>query len=197
MNELGDLQKLLFANSKYSVLVVFQGMDASGKDGANRKVFRDCNPTGVTAKSFKKPTDEEFAHDFLWRVHKHAPPKGMIHIFNRSHYEDILIQRVHGWISEERVEKRMKAINAFEELLQFDNNTLVLKFYLHISLMINRQKNYKKELMKWTNTGNTIQMIGKKENIGMNTKSVMSMSLIIVLFPGILFPLISDGIGIL
>ena len=130
---LGDLQKLLYANQQHAVLVVFQGMDASGKDGANRKVFRDCNPSGVAAFSFKKPTDEELAHDFLWRVHDHTPPKGMIHIFNRSHYEDILIQRVHQWVSEERVEKRMASINAFEDLLQYDNNTLILKFYLHIS----------------------------------------------------------------
>jgi polyphosphate kinase 2 (PPK2 family) len=83
--------------------------------------------------SFKKPSDEQFAHDFLWRVHQNCPEKGMIQIFNRSHYEDILVQRVHGWIDEERVQKRMDAINAFEDLLQFDNNTLILKFYLHIS----------------------------------------------------------------
>lgn len=83
--------------------------------------------------SFKKPTEEEFAHDFLWRVHKHTPAKGMIQIFVRSHYEDVLIQRVHNWIDEERVNKRIQAINAFEELLQFDNNTHIFKFYLHIS----------------------------------------------------------------
>ena len=83
--------------------------------------------------AFKKPTEIEFSHDFLWRVHKQAPSKGHIKIFNRSHYEDILIQRVHGWIDEERVEKRMNAINAFEELLTFDNRTTILKFYLHLS----------------------------------------------------------------
>jgi len=83
--------------------------------------------------SFKKPTEEEFAHDFLWRIHKIVPGKGQIAIFNRSHYEDVLIQRVHSWISEEQVEKRMNSINAFEELLQYDNNTLIMKFFLHIS----------------------------------------------------------------
>jgi polyphosphate kinase 2 (PPK2 family) len=82
---------------------------------------------------FKKPTEEEFAHDFLWRIHRHAPRRGMMHIFVRSHYEDVLIQRVHQWIDEERAEKRMQAINAFEELLQVDNNTTILKFFLHIS----------------------------------------------------------------
>ncbi len=130
---LAELQYLLHAEGKYSVLVVLQGMDGAGKDGAATKVFKYCQPSGINTYSFKKPSDEEFAHDFLWRVHKQAPEKGIIKIFNRSHYEDILIQRVHKWISEEHVEKRMKAINAFEELLTFDNNTIVLKFFLNIS----------------------------------------------------------------
>lgn len=133
VKRLGDLQQLLYATQKHAALVVLQGMDGSGKDGAVHKVFDACRITGLTLTAFKKPTEEEFAHDFLWRVHKAAPQKGMIAIFNRSHYEDILIQRVHGWIDEKRVEQRMKAINAFEELLAFDNNTLVIKFYLHIS----------------------------------------------------------------
>jgi PPK2 family polyphosphate:nucleotide phosphotransferase len=130
---LAELQYLLTAQGKHSVLVILQGMDGSGKDGATTKVFKYCQPSGLSTYSFKKPTDEEFAHDFLWRVHKQAPQKGIIKIFNRSQYEDILIQRVHKWISEEKVEKRMKAINAFEELLTFDNNTVVLKFFLNIS----------------------------------------------------------------
>lgn len=133
VERIGDLQKVLRAEEKHSLLVVLQGMDASGKDGAVYKVFRDCSHNGVRTQGFGKPTDEEFAHDFLWRIHKHAPAKGEIMIFNRSHYEDILIQRVHGWIGEEHVHKRMKAINAFEELLAFDNNTTILKFYLHSS----------------------------------------------------------------
>lgn len=133
VEQIGALQKLLRAEGKHSVLVILQGMDASGKDGAVYKVFRDCLHNGVSTYSFKKPTDEEFAHDFLWRVHQQVPAKGEIKIFNRSHYEDVLIQRVHGWISEEHVEKRFQSINAFEELLQYDNNTLVLKFFLHIS----------------------------------------------------------------
>ena len=133
VDRLGDLQQMLYAGKKHAVLVVLQGMDGSGKDGAVHKVFDACRITGLTLTAFKKPTEEEFAHDFLWRVHKIAPAKGTIAITNRSHYEDILIQRVHKWIDEKRVEQRMNAINAFEELLAFDNNTLVFKFYLHIS----------------------------------------------------------------
>lgn len=131
--EIGEWQHKLYAECKKSVLVVLQGVDASGKDGTVKSVFRNCNPSGIDVYAFKKPSEEEFAHDFLWRVHKVAPRKGNIMVFNRSHYEDILIQRVHRWISEEHVAKRMKAINAFEELLEFDNQTKVLKFYLHIS----------------------------------------------------------------
>jgi PPK2 family polyphosphate:nucleotide phosphotransferase len=133
VKKIGDLQRIMYAEKKHSLLVVFQGMDASGKDGSTRKVFRDCSPTGINAYPFKKPTDEEFAHDFLWRVHEQTPEKGFIQIFNRSHYEDILIQRVHKWISEEHVQKRMEAINAFEELLHFDNRTTIMKFYMHLS----------------------------------------------------------------
>lgn len=133
VNRIGELQAILYAQKKHSLLVVLQGMDASGKDSAVRNVFADCNPVGLQVTCFKKPTEEEFAHDFLWRVHKHTPSRGMINIFIRSHYEDVLIQRVHQWIDEDRVHKRIQAINAFEELLQFDNNTLVLKFFLHIS----------------------------------------------------------------
>ena len=131
--KIGQLQRVMYAEKKHSLLVVFQGMDASGKDGATRKVFRDCSPTGINAFPFKKPTEEEMGHDFLWRVHQQVPRKGFIQVFNRSHYEDILIQRVHKWISEDRVNQRMEAINAFENLLLFDNNTAIMKFYMHIS----------------------------------------------------------------
>ena len=130
---LGELQHLLYGEEKRSMLVVFQGMDASGKDGATKKVFRYCSPSGVWAYGFKKPSEEEFDHDFLWRVHRLVPRKGRIQIFNRSHYEDVLIQRVHRWIDETRVDKRIAAINSFEELLEFDNHTKVIKFYMHIS----------------------------------------------------------------
>lgn len=140
VKKLADLQDRLFAEKKHSVLVVFQGMDASGKDGITKNVFKACSPMGVSAYSFRKPTDEEFAHDFLWRVHKQCPARGNIQIFVRSHYEDILIQRVHKWIDESRVKNRMEAINQFERLLQFDNHTTILKFYLHISQSKQQEK---------------------------------------------------------
>jgi len=129
---LGELARVLAAGSKKSLLVVLQGMDASGKDGATRKVFSSVNPAICNVHSFKKPTDEEFGHDFLWRVHKVAPRAGTIQIFNRSHYEDVLIQRVHNWIDMDTVHRRFEHINNFERLLQ-DRGTVVLKFYLHIS----------------------------------------------------------------
>jgi len=132
-DELNALQNLLYAESKHSVLIVIQGMDASGKDGIIRNVFGKLNPQGVTVQSFKAPTAEELSHDFLWRIHRHAPAKGMIQLFNRSHYEDVLITRVHKWCDDETARKRMKAINNFEKLLVEHNNTVILKFYLHIS----------------------------------------------------------------
>ena len=137
---LADLQHLMYAENKRSLLVVFQGMDASGKDGTTRKVFRYCSPSGVWAYPFKKPSDLEFEHDFLWRAHKIAPSKGQIQVFTRSHYEDVLIQRVHKWVSEERISQRIDAINAFEHLLEFDNDTKVVKFYLHLSRERQKEK---------------------------------------------------------
>jgi len=131
--ELDDLQNLLYAEGKHAVLVVIQGMDASGKDGVVRNVFGKLNPQGVLVKSYKAPSAEELSHDFLWRIHSHAPAKGMIQIFNRSHYEDILVTRVHKWCDDATAKKRMKAINDFEKLLAEQNNTVILKFYLHIS----------------------------------------------------------------
>jgi PPK2 family polyphosphate:nucleotide phosphotransferase len=133
LEELNELQNLLYAEGKHAVLIVIQGMDASGKDGLIRNVFGKLNPQGVMVKSFKAPTAEELSHDFLWRIHNHAPAKGMIQIFNRSHYEDILITRVHKWCDDETAKKRMKAINNFEKLLAEHNNAIILKFYLHIS----------------------------------------------------------------
>jgi PPK2 family polyphosphate:nucleotide phosphotransferase len=133
LKELDDLQNLLYAEGKHSLLVIIQGMDASGKDGVVKNVFGSLNPLGVQVKNFKAPSDEEKSHDFLWRIHPHAPAKGMIQIFNRSQYEDILITRVHGWCNDELAKKRMKAINNWEELITAHNNTSILKFYLHVS----------------------------------------------------------------
>lgn len=133
IKKIGDLQHKLYAEGKKSLLVILQGMDASGKDGTVKAVFANCNPSGIDVKAFKKPTEEEFQHDFLWRIHHNAPAKGNLMVFNRSHYEDILIQRVHKWISEKKVKTRMEAINAFEKLLIEDNDTTILKCYMHIS----------------------------------------------------------------
>ena len=131
--DLAELQNLLYAEAKHSLLIILQGLDASGKDGVIRKVFSNFNPQGVTVQSYKAPTAEELSHDFLWRIHLHAPAKGMIQIFNRSHYEDILVTRVHKWCDDKLAKKRIRAINDFEQLLTVHNNTKILKFYLHIS----------------------------------------------------------------
>ena len=133
ISQLDEIQNLLYAESKYSLLIIIQGMDASGKDGVIRNVFGEMNPQGVNVQSFKAPTPLEMSHDFLWRIHQNAPAKGMIQVFNRSHYEDILITRVHQLIDDKLAYERMKAINDFEDLLTKHNNTHVLKFYLHIS----------------------------------------------------------------
>lgn len=133
LSELDELQNKLYAGAEHSVLVILQGMDASGKDGVIRKVFGQLNPMGVQAHPFKVPTLEEAAHDFLWRIHKHAPARGMIQIFNRSHYEDVLITRVHGWCDDKTAAERFDAINDFERLLVLHNKTQVFKFYLHLS----------------------------------------------------------------
>ncbi|TGD77850.1 PPK2 family polyphosphate kinase [Hymenobacter wooponensis] len=137
--ELIELQDRLYAENRRSVLVVLQGMDASGKDGLIRRVFSGINPQGVRVHAFKEPTDEEIAHDFLWRVHLQTPRRGMIQVFNRSHYEDVLITRVAGIINTEEAKRRFTAINAFEKLLQ-QAGTTVLKFYLHVSEEEQRQR---------------------------------------------------------
>jgi PPK2 family polyphosphate:nucleotide phosphotransferase len=127
-----ELQNLMYAESKHALLVVLQGMDASGKDGVVKNVFTAVNPMGCRVIPFKKPTEPEMKHDFLWRIHAQVPEKGMIHIFNRSHYEDVLIQRVHHWVDEATIAQRFHHINNFEKLLK-ETNTHVLKFYLHVS----------------------------------------------------------------
>jgi len=129
---LDELQNLMYAEGKHSLLIIIQGMDASGKDGVVRNVFNTMNPMGCRVMAFKEPSQLEMKHDFLWRIHREAPEKGMIHIFNRSHYEDVLVQRVHKWADEKTIKQRMEHINNFEKLL-VDSGTTVLKFYLHIS----------------------------------------------------------------
>ena len=132
LDELFDLQDRLWAESERSLLVVLQGLDASGKDGTIKHVFRGVNPQATTVASFKEPTPEEQEHDFLWRVHKRAPAAGEIAVFNRSHYEDVLVVRVHGLVSEKVWRARYAEINAFEQMLAHAGTTMV-KFFLHIS----------------------------------------------------------------
>lgn len=126
------LQDLLYAGNAHKVLVVLQGMDTSGKDGTIRHVFGEVDPLGVRAVSFRAPAGEELAHDYLWRIHRQVPGSGEIVIFNRSHYEDVLVTRVHGWIDRAECERRYEQINAFERML-VQTGTTILKFFLHIS----------------------------------------------------------------
>ena len=127
-----DLQERLYAERERSLLVVLQAMDAGGKDSTTEHVFGPMNPQGVRVTSFKTPTERELAHDFLWRVHAKAPQKGMVRVFNRSHYEDVLIVKVHGWAPPDVIERRYGHIRAFEDLLA-DAGTTVVKVMLHIS----------------------------------------------------------------
>ncbi len=132
LNDIKKLQDILIASKKNALLVILQGMDTSGKDGVTKNVFGALNPLGISVAAFKKPTEEEMAHDFLWRVHKVVPSKGNITIFNRSHYEDVLIQRVHHWVDETTIKNRFEAINNFEILLE-QTGTKIIKCFLHIS----------------------------------------------------------------
>jgi len=128
---LEELQEVLFAEHKHKVLIVLQAMDTGGKDGAIRHVFEGVNPQGTRVANFKEPTSEELDHDFLWRIHKQVPEKGELVIFNRSHYEEVLIVRVHGLVPPEVWRQRYDQINNFEQILA-ENGTTLLKFYLHI-----------------------------------------------------------------
>lgn len=130
--EFAEAQDLLYGAAHRSVLIVLQGMDTSGKDGAIKHVMAPINPQGCVVTAFKAPTPTELAHDFLWRVHQHTPVKGMIGIFNRSHYEDVLIARVHNLVPKVVWRARYDLINQFERLLA-ENDTIILKFFLHIS----------------------------------------------------------------
>ena len=130
--DLNPLQQLLYASGKYGMLIVLQGMDTSGKDGICRHVVSAFNPQGVQITSFKVPTEEEIAHDFMWRIHKAVPRRGTVGIFNRSHYEDVLVVRVENIVPEAVWRKRYEIINDFESCL-VGNKVIVVKFYLHLS----------------------------------------------------------------
>jgi PPK2 family polyphosphate:nucleotide phosphotransferase len=126
------LQDLLYAQNRHKVLIVLQGMDTSGKDGTIRHVFAEVDPLGVRAVGFRAPVGEELEHDFLWRLHRQVPRRGEIAVFNRSHYEDVLVTRVHKWIDLDECKRRYAHINGFERML-VENGMTILKFFLHIS----------------------------------------------------------------
>ncbi len=129
---MAELQNVLYAQGKHALLIVLQAMDAGGKDGTIRKIMSGVNPQGIQVTSFKKPTEEELSHDFLWRIHKAVPSRGMIGIFNRSHYEDVLVVRVHNLVPKTVWQTRYQHINNFERLLA-DSGVTILKFFLYIS----------------------------------------------------------------
>jgi PPK2 family polyphosphate:nucleotide phosphotransferase len=139
-----ELQYLLYAEGKQSLLICLQGRDAAGKDGTINHIFSAMNPQGCIATSFKVPSREEAAHDFLWRYHKAAPGRGQVAIFNRSHYEEVLVQRVHEMVPKKIWSKRYEHINDFEKML-YENGTHILKFYLHIDAD-EQLKRFKKRL---------------------------------------------------
>jgi PPK2 family polyphosphate:nucleotide phosphotransferase len=130
--DLQRMQDVLYADGRKALLIILQGIDASGKDGTIKHVFRGLNPQGVVVTSFKQPSAEEARHDFLWRIHQHVPPRGDIGVFNRSHYEDVLVVRVHDLVPKKVWKARYQQINDFEQMLT-DNGVTICKFFLHIS----------------------------------------------------------------
>lgn len=179
LRQIGEYQKILFAEHKRSLLIILQGIDASGKDGLIANVFTGMNPLGVNVAAFKVPSEKEASHDFLWRIHAECPAAGMIHIFNRSHYEDILVPVVNGSLKTNALRNRIRDINSFETMLQ-NAGTTILKFYLHISRdeqakrlrerKVNPAKFWKhsdddwKQRRKWHDYMNTYEMIFHKCN---------------------------------
>lgn len=129
---IGDLQQLLYANANRAVLLIFQGIDASGKDGSIRAVLQHVNPAGVSSANFKVPSEDEKAHDYLWRIHREVPRRGTIGVFNRSHYESVLVERVQGLVPAKVWRRRYRQIVDFERML-VENGVVLLKFFLHIS----------------------------------------------------------------
>jgi PPK2 family polyphosphate:nucleotide phosphotransferase len=139
LKKIGELQYQMYAQNKFSLLIVFQGTDAAGKDGLTKGLLKHCNPIGLKVHSFKKPTETEYAHDFLWRVHDQVPGKGEIQVFIRSHYEDILVPSVEKFIPVDIIEQRYQLINDFEKLIEH-NNTKILKFFLNVSKKVQEER---------------------------------------------------------
>ena len=164
----------LYAEGEQSILLVLQGMDASGKDGLTRHLFKLVSPAWVNVHSFKKPSDEEAAHDFLWRIHSRTPKKGMITVFNRSHYEDILVPSVYGYIDKATINNRYEQINQFEKHLE-ENGTRVIKCYLNVSYkkqgvklqerIDTPDKNWKHSDGDWETRDHWTEFMGVYENI--------------------------------
>ncbi len=174
LDEIAILQRKLYAEKKQSILLVLQGMDASGKDGLTRELFKRVSPAWVSVHSFKKPSEEEIAHDYLWRVHKNTPKKGMVKVFNRSHYEDILVPSVYGFIDSKIIDKRYNQLNQFEKHLE-ENGTRVIKCYLNVSYekqeeklkerMTNPEKFWKHSDGDWETRKHWDKFMGIYENI--------------------------------
>lgn len=139
LQKIGKLQNKMLAQNKYSLLIILQGIDACGKDGLTKGLVKYCNPLGVKIQSFKKPTETEYEHDFLWRIHQVVPGNGDMQIFIRSQYEDILVPSVEKFIPAETIEKRYKLINDFEMMLEH-NNTKVLKFFMNVSKEVQEER---------------------------------------------------------
>ena len=139
LKEIGELQHKMLAQNRFSLLIIFQGIDASGKDGLTKGLLRYCNPIGVEVDSFKKPTEEEYARDFLWRIHKVVPRKGTTHIWIRSHYEDILVPSVLKFIDPEVIDRRYQLITDFERIVEH-NETRILKFFLNVSKEVQKER---------------------------------------------------------
>src|ERR1700752_967664 len=139
LDRLADLQEVLYAARRHAVLIVLQGMDPSGKDGTIKHLFRGFAPNGCVVTSFKAPTEDEAAHDFLWRIHRATPRRGYVTIFNRSHYEDVVWPRTHRTVPPAILDRRCDQINDFERML-IENDTIVLKFFLHISKAEQRRR---------------------------------------------------------
>ncbi|MBM9579319.1 polyphosphate kinase [Leptospira sp. 201903070] len=140
LKDLYKLQEKLYAKKEHSVLILLQGVDTSGKDGTIKHVFAGLNPQGCSVKAWSKPNSEEVQYDFLWRIHKYVPSKGTIYIHNRSHYEDVIMPIVQKNLPEKRIKERMESIRNFEKHLLKENNTLILKFFLHISKEIQKER---------------------------------------------------------
>ena len=194
--KLDGMQERLYANGERSLLIVLQGMDTSGKDSTIKSVMSGVNPQGCRVATFKTPSSLERAHDFLWRVHQEAPPKGHIGIFNRSHYEDVLITRVHGWVSDKTVKQRFGHIKDFEELLT-ENGTSIIKLFLHIS-KDEQKKRLEERIGILRNAGSSTRVISKNANSGIDTCGRLRMSCrrqARTMLPGMSCRPIANGIG--